>query len=267
MKITLTLLLSFFITIHSIGSEQEYDKFLTAIEVGNFCESVSKLKKVKSIADVSSLDYELRHFFEHIKPWYYFDQEDFRKGLQDKLKQSFTTAEVKVLREVFKKPFMLKVINNAILYRDVFGFNQSSIDETYETVELSKSRYSLIQNIYILHGMEIQKDYLADRLKQTIEKGQLLVKVVKGEKVESVYADPVQLKLRLKDPRDFIIKDFAKDMASFRHYELREYIRILKGDKLAQKFVQLYANYHFLYLSKYINKVETDKLNQLKTVK
>lgn len=268
MKKTLRLLLlSTLLTTYSFGAEDNYAKFLTNIGVENFCTSVSKLKKVKSIADVSSLDYELRHFFKHIKPWYFFDQEDFKNSLIGKLKESFTVSEISILTESFKRPFMLKVLNNSILYRDIFSFNQNAIDETYEITDLVKSRYALIQNIYLLHGMEIQKDYLLGLLQKTIDQGQLLVKVVKGDKIETLYVDPVQLKIRLKDPRGFIIKDFAKDLAGFRHYELREYIRILKGDKLAQKFVQIYANFHFLYLSKYINKVETDKLNQLKTIK
>ena len=29
---------------------------------------------------------------------------------------------------------------------------------------------------------------------------------------------------------------------------------------------QIYANYHFLYMSKYINKIESDKMNQLKAL-
>lgn len=250
----------------SFAEEKNDEKLISVIGVEKFLDNIGKLKKVKSIADVSSLDYELRYFFKHIKPWYYFDHDEFRKQFLDKLKESFNSSEFKILIETFSKPFMVKVLNNSVLYRDIFSFNQNSVDESYKVAELVKSRYTLIQNIYIMHGMEIQKEYMLERLKETLKAGKPLVNVLRGDKVERVFVDPVELEKRIKDPRDFIIRDFATDLKNFRHYELREYLRILKGDKLSQKFVQLYANFHFLYMSKYINKVETDKLNQLKAI-
>ena len=270
MKFVSILSIFFLITPVSIATEKKMEtslnKLLTFIGVQSFSQNVAKLKIIKSIDKVESIDYELKHFFSHIKPWYYFDNEDFVKSLREKLKSTFNEVELKYLVEKFKDPFLIKVLNHSILYRDVFSLNQDIYREEYKLPQLPKSRYTLVQNVYVLHGMEIQKEYLSNKIQNTIKSGKTLMKILKDGKEQEFFVDSTMIEKRRGNLRDFLIKDLSKDLKAFRHYELREYLRVLKGDKLAQKFVLLYANFHFIYLSKYINKVETDKLNQLKAI-
>jgi hypothetical protein len=242
------------------------ESLLTRIELNTFIKQIKQIKKFKSVDEIDSLDYELRYFFKNIKQWYFFDQKSFKSGFARKLKVAFSEREISRIHSAFKKPFLIKVLNSTILYRNIFSFNERSISEKFKATPLVKSRYVLIKNIYNLNGMSLQKEEMVKRLSRIINTGKVVVRVLKLDKAEDVFVDPIELGRRVKNAERFMIEYLATDLKSFRHYELREYIRIFKNQTLIQKFLHLYANYHFSYLSRYIEKVETDKLNQLKTI-
>jgi hypothetical protein len=198
--------------------------------------------------------------------WYYFDQVSFKRGLAQKLKLVFKESEINHIRRSFKKPFLLKVLNSTILYRNIFSFNESSISEEYKSRPLVKSRYTLIKNIYKLNGMKLQTEEFTKRLTSIVESGSVVVRVLKSNRAEDVFVNAEELKRRTSKPERFMIEYLATDLKSFRHYELREYIRNFKNQSVVKKFLNLYANYHFVYMTRYIQKVESDKLNQLKTI-
>lgn len=247
--------------------KQAIEKLLTTIQVNDFVSNVQKIKKYNSVSDIKELDYKLKQFFRNIKLWYFFDEQNFKKGLVEKFEKGLSLAEIREVNSIFKKPFFLKVLNASVLHRDLFAYNENSVDENYELPEVAESRYTLMVNMYNLYGMDIQKEELVNRLKPIVGSGKVMVKVLSKKRKNTVFIDPVRLEKRMKDPKDFIVKYLASDLKDFRHYEIREYFRKFKHSQSAQKFLQLYANYHFLYLTKYINKIEQDKLNELKALK
>lgn len=270
MMFTLFFLLCSTVSFKTYGFNESKDRaiesLLTRIDVNTFTKQIEKIKTYKSLDEIDSLDYELRYFFKNIKHWYFFDQKSFKNGFARKLKIAFSEREIQRIYAAFKKPFLIKVLNSTILYRNIFSFNERSISEKFKADPLVKSRYILIKNIYNLNGMGLQKEEMTKRLNRIINTGKVVVRVLRRDKAENVFVDPIELGRRVKNAEKFMIEYLATDLKSFRHYELREYIRIFKKNSLVQKFLHLYANYHFVYLSRYIEKVETDKLNQLKTI-
>jgi len=239
---------------------------MSILQVNDFVSHVYQIKKHESVDEIKEIDYKLKKFFKNIKLWYYFDEVNFKKGLVKKIDKSMKLSEIKEVIKIFKKPFFLKVVNASILHRDLFDYNKNSVDESYESKDLAKSRYTLISNLYALYGMDIQRDELKGRLEAIVKSGKVMLKVLGKSKSNQVFVDPIRLEKRLKNPKEFVVKYLAEDMKSFRHYELREFLRNLKRSKIGQQFLQLYANYHFLYITKYITKIEADKMNQLKAL-
>lgn len=242
------------------------ESLLDTISVNDFVGQIEKIKKHKSVDEIKEMDYKLKKFFKNIKLWYYFDVSNFKYGLKKKIDLAMTEGEIREVRGIFKKPFLLKVLNASILHRDLFDYNQESVDESFNPEPLAKSRYTLVANLYNLYGMDIQKEELAKRLAAIVKQGKVMLKVLSKDDQTRVFVDPVALEKRLKNPKQFIVSYLAMDLKDFRHYELREFLRQFKHSKVGQQFLQLYANYHFLYMSKYIAKVEADKINQLKAL-
>lgn len=245
------------------GINTSVDNLLRVIGFEKFCDNLSKVKDYKTTEDIKSFDYELRYFFKHIKPWSFFDENNFSEQFKQKLISSFSRSELDQLAVILKNPFRLKILNASILYRDLFAFYEDLYDENLKTPVLASSRKVLLQNIYLVHGMDIQKDFVQNKLKLHTQSKKLQVSVIKDGKPTSHFVDTKRLKLYLEKPELFIISELANDLKGFRHYELREYLRLIKGDKLTQRFTQLFVNFHFLYISKYIYKVSTDKIIHL----
>lgn len=246
--------------------DKAIESLLDTISVNDFVSHIEQIKQHKSVDEIKEIDYKLKKFFKNIKLWYYFDVSNFKYGLKKKIDLAMTAKEIKEVKGIFKNPFLLKVLNASILHRDLFDYNQDSVDESYNVPKLAKSRYTLVANIYNLYGMDIQKDQLKARLKEIVKQGKVMLKVLGKKDMNRVFVDPVRLEKRMKSPKEFIVKYLAADLKKFRHYELREFLRQFKHSKSGQQFLQLYANYHYLYMTKYITKVEADKINQLKAL-
>lgn len=239
---------------------------ITSLEVKEFIDHVNQIKKYKSVDQVKQKNYKMKKFFSNKKLWHYFDTDNFEKGLERRLKKNFSLDELQRLNKYIKQPFVSKVLSSSILHRDLFTFNKNSLSELYTPEKIQKSRYILIENLFNLHGMEIQQENLEKKLKRLVRSGKVNIKVLTKNKKNEIFVDPKKLENRLKNSKDFIVKHFASELTQFRHYEIRDYFRRCRKSRLMQRFVQLYANYHFIYMMKYIDKVEQDKLDELKAL-
>ena len=105
----------------------------------------------------------------------------------------------------------------------------------------------------------IQRESLHKRIDQYLALGQSVVPSFTETGERKIFLDLHDLQKRKMTSKSFIKTYLGHELKSFRHYELREYIRVLKT-KTIQQFIQFYTNYHFLYLTKYMTKVEEDKL-------
>ena len=260
MKRLFTVLFILFSTLSFSGEKDSSAKnLLRIIGFEKFCDNVAKVRKYKSTEEIKSLDYKLRYFFKYIKPWSFFDERKFSLELKTKLISSFTKSELQILAEKLNTPFRVKVLNASILYRDLFSFYENLYDESFKISNLVSSRNILLRNVYIMHGMDIQKSYLQAKLKRYEQSNKRQTSVIKNGKPSSYFIETKMLKSYLEKTDLILLSELAKELKDFRHYELREYLRLLKGDSLTQRFIQLFANFHFLYISKYIHKVSTDK--------
>lgn len=248
---------------HSADIGKEINTLFETIGVKKFKDSIQKIHLYKSIEEIGELDYELKEYYKNLKLWYYFDEIGFVSGLKGKLRRALTKKEIISLQSIFSKPFILKVLTASVLKRDLFDFHTNALITDFKFSKLVKSRYDLIKNIYILHGMEIQNESLKEKLKYYVESGLTSVAFINKNNGEKLFVEPYILKNRYENTEDFIINYLAMELSTFRHYELREYIRKMKG-KTVQKFLQIYANYHYLYITKYLSKVQQDKINALK---
>ncbi|MBD66081.1 MAG: hypothetical protein CME62_12795 [Halobacteriovoraceae bacterium] len=247
--------------------DQAVAELLDTLKVSEFAKHLSYIKETKSADHLDQKSYHLKKLISQKNMWYYFDEKDFVEGLKNKLEKNFSPAEIKEINKIMKDPFMLKVVNQSILYRDLFSYHRNSLSEKYNVSTPQASRSKLIENLYVLHGMSIQTEHLKKRLKSVVDSGKLVVNIFSQKDKSSVIVDTKKLKNRLANAKVFVINYFADEMTDFRHYEIRDYFRRVKKSKTIQKFLQLYANYHFLYVTKYIEKVEQDKLDELKALK
>ena len=140
------------------------------------------------------------------------------------------------------------------LKRDLYLFHLQQLMPNYKNPIVPKSRFTLVKNLYLLHGMGIQVERSKQILKSYTDLEQestLIIDDLANATEFSIY--PNRLIERSKNIQNFTINYLAKDLAVFRHYELREYIRVT-NKKFIQKFLQLYTNYYFLFISNNIQK-------------
>ncbi len=245
---------------------QEIDKIFDILEVTKFVNSVKKIKTYKSPGEINELEYEMKMFFDKIGFWYYFDPVDYRNGLQRNIRASFDLEKLQAIKKSFKNPFLPKVVKNLTLYRDVFGEYHNIILGEYTPEALRKSRVLLVQNVYNILGMSVQKEMFDKRISELVGGGLVTVPML-GRKDDVAIIDTRELEKRQKNIETFTILLIGESLKNFRHYELREFIRQINTDKDLMKFTQLFVNFHFMYLYNYMIKVEADKLRQLKALK
>lgn len=248
------------------GSEEKVQELLDTIGITKFTQSIKRIKKYKSVEEIDELDYELKPYYSNLKLWFYFDDEGFSRGIKSKLKKNFTDTELNQIIKTFKKPFYLKVLNALALRRDVFKFNHQSVLTDQSAAILPTSRYNLIKNIYTLNGMSIQNDIMMKRQLDFIESGRTNVAIINKKDGNKHFVNPSKLKKRYDRKEEYFITTLASELVEFRHYELREYLRVMKKSITNQKFLQLYINYYYLYLTEYMYKVHQDKLNAIKVL-
>jgi hypothetical protein len=260
----IVLLYSFFLFNEAHASNLRVNELLNTIGVTKFNESIKRIKKYNSVEEIDELDYELKWYYSNLRLWYYFDGESFARGLRGKLEKNFSNNEIREINKVFQKPFNIKVLNALALRRDVFRFNHQSVLTDEKTIPLLKSRYSLMKNIYKLHGMSIQKELIEKRQSDFVLSGRTIVTIFSKKDGSKHFVNPSELKKRMEKAEEYFITSLGTDLSSFRHYELREYIRVMKKSVTVQKFLQLYVNYFYLYLTEYMSKIEQDKVNAIK---
>ncbi len=256
-KMSLFCLIWFVANIASASPDAQVDRIYDLVGVKKFIFSLKRIKEFKSVEEIDELDYELKKYYKQVYLWRKFDEVQFEKELRSKIIQNFTAQELSELEALFTKPFPAKVVRAIVIGRDVFGYSQELIDSKYITVSLPESRKLLMNNFYLLHGMEIQKEKAIEVLQSYAESKVSYITLYNKVTHEKFFTNPVILGERSKNTKDFVLNYLAKDLSSFRHYELREYMRVMKSSKTAQRFLQLYANYHFLYL---INFIEAYKI-------
>lgn len=251
----------------AMSSSVEVEKLLRTIGIEKFVNSLKKIKKYNSIEEIDELDYELKWYYENLRLWYYFDEEGFRDGLAYKIKNNFNSKELSLILTTFKSPFNLKVINSLVLKRDIFKFHHDSIITDYDPVKLPESRMKVLKNIYLLTGMVIQKEKMELRQEDFVKSGRTILSIIDKKEGTRVFINPSKLKKRFENSEEYFLTYLGSELSSYRHYELREFMRKMKKSVTLQKFIQIYVNYHFLYLTKYMFKVEQDKLDAVKVLK
>lgn len=261
----LLLLISFPYYTFSASSEK-VEVFLQQIDLKKFSDDIKKIKEFKKIEEIDELNYNLKPFFKNLRYWYYFDEENFYSEFRHKLNLNFKEKELEELIQFTKNPFVVKMLNKLILRRDLFEFSNNIIDYDYKYPEFAESRYDIMNALYDFIGGDIQSEYTEKKLHQIIGDGKTTLTVLSKSRGEKIFINPNELKNRYNNTKKFIVDAIAFEMRDVRHYEVREFIRLLKKNKKNQLFVQLYANFHFLYMMKYIDKIELDKMNLLKTI-
>ncbi len=239
-------------------TDPNLNSLLGYIGVTDFIASVKKIKSYKSVEEIEELDYQLKKYYSNVHLWQRFDEVQYENGLRSKLKKAFKPQEMIQLDNIFMKPFLGKVIKAMVINRNYFLFSQNLLDSKFNVPELVQSRYMLMKNLYLLHGMDIQNEKVKEILQSYAEtkiKYVTLVHKINGEKI---FTNPIELKKRVETSQDFLIRYLGKDLTSFRHYEFREYLRVMKGATI-QRFIQLYSNYHFLYHMKFMDSYKFPK--------
>ena len=246
--------------------DKEVDKALETLEVQKFVTSVQKIKSYKDPSEINEMEYEMKMFFDKIKFWYYFDPLDYKASLKRNLRISFNIEEMKSIRASIKNPFVVKVIKSLSLYRDVFGEYHNLILTKVTPKPIVDSRFVLINNLFNVLGMSVQQELADKRISQLVNSGLVSVPML-GAKDDVAIIDTTGLEQRQKKLNRYLVMVLANHLKSYRHYEIREFLRLMGEDPLLKKFTQLLVNFHFLYLYNYMNKVEQDKLRQLKALK
>lgn len=242
------------------------EQLLETIKFNKYIKSIKAVKTYKSLDEIPPKDYELRYYFNSLKLWYYFDEDVFKKTLTSKMEKNFNQTEINHLYEIFSKPFMNKMLGAMTINRNVFDFNENLVNEDFFLEDAKESRINILKNFYNLFALEIQKEFVENKLRSIIGSGKTKIKVLNKKNKNVAFIDPKELRKRLKAPKLFLLNYLAMELKKFNDFEFREFIRLSKDDQILKKFLPFYANFHFLYLTKYISKVELDKLNQLKII-
>lgn len=264
--ILLTLLLSGHTLSRSKNTfDREIDRLMEVVEVNKFLQAADKIKDYGDVSEIDELDYELKNYFNKLDIWRQFDSSDYKNAFRRNLRLTFREDEVRLISRYFKNPFYQKVIKTMTLYRDVIGFYHNVLLIEAQVPSVMDSRYTLIDNLFKIHGMQVQQDLLKKRLTQTLA-GSSLVIPMYGEPNNQKVITTNGLESRNERFHQYFILTMAQDFKGFRHYEIREYIRIMQSKPLFKKFSQLFVNFHFMYMHNYIQKLELGKQRQIKAL-
>lgn len=246
--------------------DKDLEEMLYTTGVFQFKEDIKKIKKHDSIEQITELDYDLKWYFKHISYWYFFDADNYYSEFRHKIKMNFSRKEIQEINDVFSNPFLAKLLKAAVTKRDVFTFHNNVLNAAAKYPELVKSRYAVINNVFIMFGANMQIEQIRGRLEEVVGSGKTLMTVLTTSSKDKIFIDPKALKGRLDGAEDYMVMAFANDLKEFRHFELREFLRRMKKSKVSQKYIQLLMNYHYFYLVKYIVKIEQDKSAQYKAL-
>ena len=246
--------------------DKALDSVLTTVGVLDFRDEVKKIKSHSSVAKITELEYDLKFYFENIEYWYYFDADNYYSEMKYKMKLSLSQVELNEIDKLFQNPFLQKVLKSAILRRDIFEFHRHVLDADYTYPKLVKSRSALVKNVLLMFGGNLQVDDVRSELEEVIGSGKTLLTVISKNKNTKLFIKPRELQNRLDEVEQYVVRAFATNLADYKHYELREFLRLMKKSKAAQKYIQFHMNFHYFYFMKYINKIEEDKSNQFKAL-
>lgn len=245
--------------------DKEVEGALETLEVLKFIKSIEKIKSYKDPSEINEMEYEMKMFFNKIKFWFYFDPADYKASLKRNLRISFNRGEMKNIRQAIKNPFVVKVTKSLTLYRDVFGEYHNLILTKKVPEPVMDTRFVLIKNLFNTLGMSVQEELADKRISQLVNSGLVSVPML-GAPDDVAIINTTGLEARQKKLNRYLVLVLANHLKSYRHYEIREFIRLLSTDNLLRKFTQLLVNFHYLYLYNYMSKVEQDKLRQLKAL-
>ena len=225
--------------------------------------SIKKINSYTSIEQINELEYELKSLYKNKEYWKDFDHFLFVEGFKVKLEKNFSIDELIELYKVLSKPFYVKVLKAVTLDRDLYSFHLRQLMPKYKVSSVAKGRYALIKNVFLLHGMGIQVERSREILSIYTSMGISQTRIVDFSNGTKHLINPNKLIVRSSNLESFTINSLARDLAGFRHYELREYLRVM-NKKSIQKFLQLYTNYHFLFISNYIEKIKSKSKSKSK---
>ena len=247
------------------AQEAQVKSVIELLEVDKFVASIEKIRSYKDPSQIDEVNYEMKLFFKNINYWFYFDQNDYLGSLKRNIRLAFTVQELKQINLLLKNPFYVKILKALTVYRDVFGDYHQLVQYDKNPSAIRESRQMILTSLFNGLDMNSQELLARKRLQKIIDAGAGNITML-GKTDNLMFVDGNKLKKRGEDLRSYLVKVLGEHLKTFRHYELREFLRVIKREKQFKKLSQMVINFHYLYLFNYIEKVEADKFGRKKAL-
>ncbi len=174
--------------------------------------------------------------------WKEFDPDFIKKQFYLKLRQGFTDKEMSQLESILKNPFVGKFYDSLSFRSRPQLVIKGFLSEKLIFQDIQASRELVVKNIYNLLALELH----VDRLKAIIEES-LIRRTEKDYYFEHLNSEisifgKDEFDVRMSKLVMFYINSLAKNLSQYRHYELREFVRLHKKFPLLQRFSSFYVN-------------------------
>lgn len=240
--------------IESRQKDEIMSSILSLSEVGSFIDGIKKIKKGKSPSFSNPYEKELRDdgFIE----WKTFPVDEYAAGLKDQFKTQFNIPDLYRAKEFYSDPFKGKILTLLNTKAELHRFMPQLLAGVFKNARASKNKLTLIQSVINLHKInpliEDQKNKLKNRIKRLRE----LMEVLENAS-QTIEAEELRVKERILQEFDgHIIRFYAHALEETREAELRELVRVMKSNKVAQSAGQIFTTYHYFFLDRSFPKAQ-----------
>jgi hypothetical protein len=176
-----------------------------------------------------------------------YDLSSYSTGINKQFNKHLSSNELRNSIKLFKNPFLIKTLKKL----DNISFDYNQILSHSKGNSLSDSRTNLIKSIYNLTSMQVIVDYEFKKYQLLVNQIAKNKEILKNDKkTQNANMNLVEL-----DPKRFmglVIISINNELVKYKDVELAEFIRVLKVNKDAQKSIQVYRTYNYLFSQKFI---------------
>lgn len=229
----------------------------------NETKKIVYINKVLDLFEVDEwIDYVRRVKNDEIIPSYYnfqepnalekkrliaYDLAGFENGVNKQFNKLMTNSELMGSVDTLENPFIIKVLKRF----DHIELDIQKVMEATASFAISERRKNLIESIYNLTSMQAIVDYEYKKYTLMVERFNKTREILKTNK--KLIGNQAQIEL-LEENRfkEYMILSLATQLKKFKEVELAEFIRVLSKSKDAQKAIQIYKTFSYMYAQKFM---------------
>lgn len=208
-------------------------------------EWVSYVKRVKSDEVIPAYFVFKEPSEQRRKELINYDISNYEKGLVKQFNDLLKSSEIQQSIRVFENPFVIKTLRSI----NLLNWNYTSIINT-SPIDYKGSREGLLKSVFNITSLQIITDYEYAKYEAQLERYNNNREILQIQ--NSTKVDKNNMKLINKEQfKSLALVRLNESLLNYKNVEIAEFIRLLKNNKSAQKSIQVFKTYNYLFMKKF----------------